>query len=80
MKKNLMRIMCCPACKGDLEFTIKKENATDIIEGSIRCKKCGVIFPIHDGTADLRPQGHDGKEYVTFNLISPGPGGQADKK
>ena len=37
--KNLLEILACPACKGDVEF---KNN-------TIVCKKCGKKYPVKDG-------------------------------
>lgn len=37
--KELLDILACPACKGDVEL---KEN-------KIACKKCGKKYPIKDG-------------------------------
>jgi len=37
--KDLLRILACPACKGDVE---EKDNR-------IVCKKCGKKYPIKDG-------------------------------
>ena len=37
--KELLQILACPACKGDVEL---KEN-------KIICVKCGLKYPIKDG-------------------------------
>ena len=37
--KELLEILACPACKGDVEL---KDN-------KICCKKCGKKYPIRDG-------------------------------
>ncbi|MCX5696113.1 MAG: Trm112 family protein [Candidatus Omnitrophica bacterium] len=39
MDKELLDILACPACKGDVEF--KKSR--------IVCKKCGKKYPVKDG-------------------------------
>ena len=38
INKELIEIMCCPACKGDIE---EKDN-------KIVCLKCGRSYPIKD--------------------------------
>jgi uncharacterized protein YbaR (Trm112 family) len=55
MKKDLMDILCCPVCKGDLKLTVKKEEGGEIIEGSLYCPKCNETYPIEDGIPNLLP-------------------------
>ncbi len=55
MKRVLMDILCCPVCKGDLKLTVKKEDRTEILEGTLRCPKCGTDYLIEDGIPDLLP-------------------------
>ncbi len=55
MKKNLMEILCCPVCKGDLELTVKKEQDSEVIDGTLYCKKCKESYPIEDGIPNLLP-------------------------
>jgi uncharacterized protein YbaR (Trm112 family) len=55
MRADLMEILCCPVCKGDLTLTIKREAQGEIVEGNLRCPKCAVDYPIIDGIPDLLP-------------------------
>jgi uncharacterized protein YbaR (Trm112 family) len=55
MKKDLMEILCCPVCKGDLELTIKKESGDEVVDGTLHCKKCNEDYPIEDGIPNLLP-------------------------
>ncbi len=57
MKKDLMDILCCPVCKGDLKLTVKKEEGGEVIEGSLYCAKCNETYPIEDGIPNLLPPG-----------------------
>jgi uncharacterized protein len=57
MKKDLMDILCCPVCKGDLQLTVRKEDGGEIIEGSLFCAKCHETYPIEDGIPNLLPPG-----------------------
>jgi uncharacterized protein YbaR (Trm112 family) len=41
-----MKILECPICHGDLEWSIKKENGNRIEEGEACCKVCKFSFPI----------------------------------
>jgi uncharacterized protein YbaR (Trm112 family) len=56
MKKELLDIICCPTCKGDLELTIKKEEKGEIITGTFTCKKCNCTYAITKGIPDLLPK------------------------
>jgi uncharacterized protein YbaR (Trm112 family) len=57
MKKDLMEILCCPVCKGDLKLTVRKEEGGEIIDGSLYCAKCNETYPIEDGIPNLLPPG-----------------------
>jgi len=56
MKKELMDILCCPICKGDLQLQVEIEEKNDIITGVLTCNTCKVTFPINDGIPDLLPK------------------------
>ena len=56
MKKDMLDILCCPTCKGDLELKIKKEENKEIIEGNLTCKKCNCVYSIEDGIPNLLPK------------------------
>ena len=58
MKKDLLEILCCPICKGELELIIKKKNNEEITEGKLICKQCNCDYPIEEGIPNLLPQ-HD---------------------
>lgn len=53
MKKDLMDILCCPTCKGDLKLEIQKEEKGEILEGSFTCKKCNHVYFIEGGIPNL---------------------------
>jgi uncharacterized protein YbaR (Trm112 family) len=40
LKKELLDILCCPKCKGDLNYDTKGNTLT--------CKGCGKIYQIKD--------------------------------
>ena len=54
MKRDLMEILCCPVCKGDLELRVDVEK-DEILEGSLFCKQCNHRYEIKDGIPDLLP-------------------------
>lgn len=54
MKRDLMEILCCPVCKGNLELKVIEEEE-EIITGELICKKCNTIYPIKEGIPNLLP-------------------------
>jgi len=40
IKKELLEILCCPKCKGDLHLNEKEEG--------LICNKCKLMYPIKD--------------------------------
>jgi uncharacterized protein YbaR (Trm112 family) len=56
MKEELMDILCCPTCKGDLELKIINKDKDEILTGSLTCKKCRAIYGIEEGIPNLLPQ------------------------
>lgn len=39
--KNLLNILACPKCKGDLKLTEKEDG--------LICDRCKLLYPIRDG-------------------------------
>jgi len=56
MRRELMNIICCPVCKGDLELKVEKEENDEIIEGKLICRKCNVSYEIKDSIPNLLPK------------------------
>jgi uncharacterized protein YbaR (Trm112 family) len=59
MKREIIKIICCPTCKGDLELSVEKEQNGDILSGSFTCARCQVTYPITDGIPDLLPRDNE---------------------
>ncbi len=55
MKRDLMEILACPVCKGDLELTVEQEDEKEVIKGSLYCKNCNETYPIEEGIPNLLP-------------------------
>jgi len=55
MKKELMDILVCPVCKGELTLSVDEENETEIVIGSLYCPKCNVRYPIVETIPNLLP-------------------------
>lgn len=41
LKQELLNILCCPKCRGDLEYFADEQR--------LRCKQCGTVYPVKDG-------------------------------
>ncbi len=70
MKKELLDILACPVCKGDLELDIREEEEKEIITGSLYCSRCNVKYPIEDTIPNLLPpeQGNWTKSEISPTL------------
>ena len=55
MEKDLMNILACPVCKGELELSVEKENKQEVVTGSLYCPRCDVRYPIVDTIPNLLP-------------------------
>ncbi|HTR82506.1 MAG TPA: Trm112 family protein [Bacteroidota bacterium] len=40
VRQELLDILCCPKCKGDLDYKSKKNTLT--------CKKCKTVYAVKD--------------------------------
>jgi uncharacterized protein YbaR (Trm112 family) len=58
MKRELMDILACPVCKGDLKLTVTQENDREIVAGSLFCPKCNHRYPVEDTIPNLLPPGN----------------------
>ena len=60
MKRDLVDILACPVCHGDLELNVIEENEIEIVSGSLGCSRCKVDYPVVDTIPNLLPlEGHD---------------------
>ena len=55
MKPDLLEILRCPVCRGELSLAVRSKEGVEIIEGTLTCAKCRVDYPIEDGIPDLLP-------------------------
>ena len=55
MKKDLVDILACPVCKGELELSVEEEKEQEIVTGSLYCPRCNVRYPIVDTIPNLLP-------------------------
>jgi uncharacterized protein YbaR (Trm112 family) len=55
LKRDLIDILCCPICKGELNLKVTKEYNDEIIKGVFTCGRCDKSYPIEDGVPDFLP-------------------------
>ena len=55
MRRDLMEILCCPVCKGDLTLSVAEESAEEIVRGTLSCAHCKVDYPIEETIPNLIP-------------------------
>ncbi|RUA27342.1 MAG: hypothetical protein DSY77_17540 [Bacteroidetes bacterium] len=66
MQSRLLKKMCCPFDKGDLNISIFKQEENEIIEGLLTCSDCQRYFPIIYGIPIMTPD-----EYRQKSLEAP---------
>jgi len=55
MRPDLLEILRCPVCRGELALTVTSREGDEIATGSLACPKCAATYPIEDGIPDLLP-------------------------
>ncbi len=55
MKRDLLDILACPLCKGDLSLEVFEENEKEIVTGKLCCQSCKECYPIEDGIPNMLP-------------------------
>jgi uncharacterized protein YbaR (Trm112 family) len=55
LKKELMDILACPICKGDLVLNITEKDEVEIKSGTLYCSQCREYYPVEDGIPNLLP-------------------------
>ncbi len=55
MQRELLDILACPVCKGELELSVDEENKKEIVTGSLYCPECAQHYPIVDTIPNLLP-------------------------
>ena len=61
MRDDLLELVCCPECRGDLRLEVpKRDPAGEIITGVLACTSCKHRYPIEDGIPNLLPPDLEG--------------------
>ena len=59
MKRELLKILVCPVCKGELELTVEADGGGEIFAGYLHCPKCNVRYPIVETIPNMLPPEQD---------------------
>ncbi|MCH6551652.1 MAG: methytransferase partner Trm112, partial [Planctomycetes bacterium] len=70
MKRDLMDILACPVCKGELTLSVAKEEGDEVVEGTLHCDACSEDYPIEDTIPNLLPP--DLRKAVAADADEPG--------
>lgn len=55
MKKDLVEILACPKCKGNLQLRVSEEDEKEVITGELYCPRCSQCYSIEEGIPNLLP-------------------------
>jgi uncharacterized protein YbaR (Trm112 family) len=55
MQEDLLQVLCCPSCKGDLKLDVKRKQKEEIVEGTLTCKGCSAVYPIEHSIPNFLP-------------------------
>jgi len=55
VKPDLLEILRCPVCRGELGLVTRRTEGDEIVDGTLTCARCRVDYPIADGIPDLLP-------------------------
>ena len=55
MRREIMDILACPQCKGQLKLTVEEKRDEHVITGSLECPKCSETYPILNSIPNLLP-------------------------
>jgi len=55
MRPDLLDLLACPLCKGELTLAVAQEDGDEIVRGTLSCAACDEAYPIEDGIPNLLP-------------------------
>ncbi len=55
MRRELMEVLACPVCKGQLELVVEQEEGEEVMTGHLICQACNETYPIEDSIPNLLP-------------------------
>lgn len=55
MREDLLEILRCPVCRGELRLTVGSRDGAEIVTGNLACPRCPADYPIEDAIPNLLP-------------------------
>ncbi len=55
MNRDIMDILACPVCKGELELRVETAEGDEVVTGKLLCHACNETYPIEDSIPNLLP-------------------------
>lgn len=55
MRPDLLEILRCPVCRGELTLSVTSREGEEIVSGNLACPRCPADYPIDEGIPDLLP-------------------------
>jgi uncharacterized protein YbaR (Trm112 family) len=55
VRPDLLEILRCPMCRGELTLAPGRTEGDEVVEGTLSCAACRIDYPISDGIPDLLP-------------------------
>ena len=74
MKSLILDLLICPACppeENGLLLDVTEKEGEDILSGSLKCDKCGMVYLIRDGIASLLPRAESDNAGAASQYESP---------
>ena len=53
MRTDLLEILRCPVCRGELTLRSDQTADGEVVRGLLTCTKCRETYPIEDGIPDM---------------------------
>ena len=76
MRRDLMEILACPVCEGELTLEVTAEAPDgEVLEGTLVCAACPERYPISEGIPNLLPP--DVRRELEAEAAKSGGGGGA---
>jgi uncharacterized protein YbaR (Trm112 family) len=60
---QLLEILACPLCKGNLELKVQRQERDSALDGCLYCKNCSKAYPVNNGRPNLLPSKKDIKNF-----------------
>ena len=56
MREELLDLLACPSCRGELKLESASRRDGEVIKGRLTCRSCGATYPVEEGIPRLLAQ------------------------